>query len=124
MIHLITDRQQTAEAVPWMVARTAQMFGQLPHPVSPDVYWWRDDSLSLLDVDRSSSEWQIMPDEEFRSMFAQLPPSDAEPAPARPADDGHGGDEGEYDDGLVESSGRGFKHRGQFILHERSGTLR
>ncbi|HKA69226.1 MAG TPA: hypothetical protein VKG85_08940 [Actinomycetes bacterium] len=101
MIHLITDRQQTAEAVPWMVARTAQMFGQLPHPVSPDVYWWRDDSLSLLDVDRSSSEWQIMPDEEFRSMFAQLPPSDAEPAPARPADDGHGGDEGEYDDELL-----------------------
>ena len=101
MIHLITDRQQTAEAVPWMVARTAQMFGELPHPVSPDVYWWRDDSLSVLAVDRTSQEWQIMPDEEFRSMFAGLPASDAEPAPARPAQDGDGLDEGEYDDELL-----------------------
>ena len=111
MIHLITDRQQTAEAVPWMVARTAQMFGQLPHPVSPDVYWWRDDSLSLLEVDRTNPEWQIMPDEEFRSMFAELPVSDAEPAPAGattggraagPARDDEGGDdEGEYDDELL-----------------------
>ena len=101
MIHLITDRQQTAEAVPWMVARTAQMFGQLPHPVSQDLFWWRDDSLSLLDVDRTSPEWQIMPDEEFRSMFAGLPPSDSEPAPARPGQDGEGGDEGEYDDELL-----------------------
>jgi hypothetical protein len=112
MIHLITDRQQTAEAVPWMVARTAQMFGQLPHPVSRDVYWWRDDSLSLLDVDRTNPEWQIMPDEEFRTMFAKLPASDAEPAPAEattggrpptgPAQDGEGGDDqGEYDDELL-----------------------
>src|SRR5262245_2311958 len=111
MIHLITDRQQTAEAVPWMVARTAQMFGQLPHPVSPDVYWWRDDSLSLLEVDRTGSEWQIMPDEEFRTMFAELPRSDAEPGTAAPADGQAptgpardpetGDDEGDYDDELL-----------------------
>jgi hypothetical protein len=77
------------------------------------VYWWRDDSLSLLDVDRTSPEWQIMPDEEFRSMFAELPASDAEPAttgarattrraPSGSTQDGDGADdEGEYDDEVL-----------------------
>lgn len=107
MIHLITDQRQTAEAVPWMVARTAQMFAQLPNPVSPEVYWWHDDALSLLDVDRSGREWQIMPDEEFRAMFGELPPSDSAPSPSGPATGGMAAtgpaedDEIDYDDELL-----------------------
>jgi len=92
MIHLITDQQQAAEALPWMVARTAQMFAQLPNPVSPELYWWHDDTVSRLAVDRSGRDWQIAPDEEFRAMFAELPATDLDLA----EDDGSG-----YDDELL-----------------------
>jgi hypothetical protein len=73
MIHLIADRQRTGEAVPWMVARAAQMFAALPHPVSPELYWWRDGEIALIPVERTGADWQITPGEDFRAMYADLP---------------------------------------------------
>ena len=73
MIHLIGDQQRTGVAVPWMVARAAQMFAVLPHPVSPELYWWRDGDVSLIPVERGGADWQVTPPEEFRSMYAGLP---------------------------------------------------
>ena len=73
MIHLIADRQRTSEAVPWMVARAAQMFAALPHPVSPELYWWRDGEIALIPVERTGADWQITPAEDFRAMYADLP---------------------------------------------------
>jgi hypothetical protein len=73
MIHLIGDQQRTSEAVPWMVARAAQMFAVLPHPVSPELYWWRDGDVTLIRVDRSGRDWHISPDESFQEMYAGLP---------------------------------------------------
>jgi hypothetical protein len=73
MIHLIADRQRTSEAVPWMVTRAAQMFAVLPHPVSPELYWWHDGEITLIPVERTGADWLITPDEGFRAMYSDLP---------------------------------------------------
>jgi hypothetical protein len=73
MIHLIADQQRTGVAVPWMVARAAQMFAVLPHPVSPELYWWQDGDVTLIPVERGGNDWEITPPEEFRTMYAALP---------------------------------------------------
>ena len=74
MIHLVTDRERTGEAVPWMVGRAGRMFAAMPHPVSPELYWWHDGEITLIEVDRRTENWAIRPDPHFDAMFADLPP--------------------------------------------------
>lgn len=73
MLHLITDQRHSDDALPWMVSRAAHMFAVMPQPVSPEVYWWHDGEVSLIEVDRSSPTWEIQPSADFMAMHGMLP---------------------------------------------------